>query len=79
MAAHRWVVCEDVDVTAEAINERWADLRRDSARQIRRRYVAALIVFMDRIECGDKHAAVELKAELDEMRLVLDQSYEWVR
>jgi hypothetical protein len=79
MAAHRWVVCEDVDVTAAAINERWADLRRDSARQIRRRYVAALNVFMDRIECGDEHAAGELKAELDEMRLVLDQSYEWVR
>jgi hypothetical protein len=34
---------------------------------------------MDRIECGDKRAAGELKAELDEMRLVLDQSYEWVR
>jgi hypothetical protein len=78
MAAHRWVVCEDVPVTAEEINERWAALRRDSARQIRHRYVAALALLMDRIDGGDVNAVEELKHELDEMQLVLTQSYEWV-
>jgi hypothetical protein len=78
MAAHRWIVCEDVSVTAEAINARWLALRRDSARQVRHRYIAALGLLMDRIDAGDESAAHELKVELDEMQLVVNQSYEWV-
>ena len=78
-AAHRWVVCNDVAVTAEEIHERFmALLLPTTMMQARHRYVAALNATIDRIEAGDCIAARELKVELDEMQLVLDQSYEWV-
>lgn len=79
MAAHRWIVCEDVPVTAQAISERWLALRRDSARQVRHRYIAALGLLMDRIDDGDESAIRELKTELDEMQLVVNQSCAWVQ
>jgi predicted ArsR family transcriptional regulator len=79
--AHRWVVCDDVSVTSDEINARFMALwprKIETLRQVRHRYVAALNAVMDKIEDGDKDAARELKAELDEMQLLLDQSYEWV-
>jgi hypothetical protein len=80
-AAHKWVVCNDVPVTSDEINERYMMLwprKVYSLRQARYHYVAALNLLMDRIEDGDESATRELEAELDEMQLLLDQSYEWV-
>jgi predicted transcriptional regulator len=80
-AAHCWVACNDVPLTSDEISERFMRLWRrkvGTLRQVRHQYVAALNLAMDRIEDGDKSAACELKAELDAMQLLLDQSYAWV-
>jgi hypothetical protein len=81
-AAHKWVVCDDVDVTAEEINARfmiWWPQHKAGLRRLRHQYVAALNELIDKVVAEDEKANRELKAELDDMQLVLDQAYEWVR
>ena len=82
-AAHRWVVCVDIPVSADEINRRLMDLRNPrrgitTLRQARHCYVDFLNLLMDRIENGDEDAGRELKEELDEMQRVLNDAYGWV-
>jgi len=79
-AAYRWIVCDDVELTAAEINERFMAMwpLPLGLLELRTQYVAALNAVIDRIESGDDSATHELKTELDKMQLALDLSYDWV-